>query len=230
MGPQTCGGEGVQPRANSAIKTGLEPGLASLPMQNGASWGLCRCGRRRPGAQGHSGEPRDRVRVPRQAGELSLLGIRWTQTLVNGSKIPSGLLLPCLCSFPCYLGAHQAVCPVSLLPGRCCLLSDHLPACCFCQQTEVSERRHQTLIGLLSHLLASVETSFQNVSYQAIEDLDIWGLFMDFITHFIPFTITVESWGLPISRTHFQICGGVFCPEEPSMASSSIYAWQTVAG
>lgn len=75
-----------------------------------------------------------------------------------------------------------------------------------------------------------METSLQNVSYLAIEDLDIWGLFMDFITHFIPVTITVKSWGLPISRTQLQICGGVFCPEEPSMFSSSIYPWQTMVG
>ena len=109
-----------------------------------------------------------------------------------------------------------------------CPLSDHLPECYLCQQTEVSERRHQTLISLLSHLLAPVEKSLQNVSYLTPKDLDIQGLFMDFIIHFISFTIIVKSWGLPTFLTQFQVCRGVLCPEELNIFSLLYLSMQTI--
>lgn len=110
----------------------------------------------------------------------------------------------------------------------CCPLSDHLPDCYFCQQTEVSERRRQALISLLPHLLAPVEKSLQNVSYLALKDLDSQGLFMDFIIHLIPFTIIVKSRGLPTFLTQFQVCRGVLCPEELNIFSLLYLSMQTI--
>lgn len=40
----------------------------------------------------------------------------WTKSLLNGCKVPSGLLPSCLCSSLCCSGANYAVCWVSLLP------------------------------------------------------------------------------------------------------------------
>lgn len=53
---------------------------------------------------------------------------------------------------------------------------------------------------------------------------------MDFNTHSIPFTIPVNSGGLPLSLMQFQICSGIRCPEELNMLVHHIYPWQTIPG
>lgn len=189
------------------------------------------CTRRRTNAVGHSGESWERIQNTMQA-EFSLLGT--TEHGWNHCRMDVKSPLACFCFAynllliiqKLIMQSTECLCSQALWY----LLSRYLPACCSYQKTEVSERRHPILISLLSHSLASMEKSLLNVSYLPIKDLDIWGLFMDFITHFIPFTTTVNRWGLPISITLFQICRGVLCFEELNMLVHHIYPWQTIPG
>lgn len=72
-----------------------------------------------------------------------------------------------------------------------CLLPHHLPACCFCQQREVSERRHQTLSSLLLHVLASMEI-FTECFIFGCKGFGHLGISYGFQSS-IPFTIPVKG-------------------------------------
>jgi hypothetical protein len=117
----------------------------------------------------------------------------WTKSLLNGSKIPSGLLLPS----PYSLGVNHVVYRMSQHPGLCCLFSDHLPSCSFCQQTEVSERNRQTLISLLPLVSISSEIFDEDRMFHT-QLSRIWRsgdyLWISLLTS-LPSAITENSWG-----------------------------------
>ena len=117
LGPHRWGRNEVRPSSNLDIKSGLEPGPGILSRTvKGLHRVWAALGRQGAGCCWMT------MAFLENLGEVQnwalSLSTRWTWTksLLNGCKVPSGLLPSCLCSSLCYFGANYAVCWVSLLP------------------------------------------------------------------------------------------------------------------
>ena len=116
-GPIDGAGMKYRQAQTKILSQALNLGLASFPGQHSVfteSWQLGGA-RKRAAAWWRWPFWRTLGEVQSWALSLSTQWI-WTKSLLNGCKVPSGLLPSCLCSSLCYFGANYAVCWVSLLP------------------------------------------------------------------------------------------------------------------